>query len=85
MPQFKFRVRDGVVHPNPQGLDLPGVADARLAALQMTQTLLREHAGEPWINDDWQLVVTTADGRAVFVLQISSISAGAQPGVLPRC
>lgn len=85
MPQFNFRIRDGVAHPNPEGMHLDGIAEARLAALQLTEELLRKHAAESWINDDWQLVVTDAGGSAVFVLQISSIAETLAPGALPRC
>jgi hypothetical protein len=84
MPRYNFRIRDGVAHPNPGGLELTGIVEARLTALQLSESLLREHAGESWINDDWQLVVTDAHGRAVFVLQISSINETQQPSAIPR-
>ena len=60
MTQYNFRIRDGVAHPNPLGLDLPSVVEARLAALRISADLLSKHRDESWINEDWQLVVTDA-------------------------
>ena len=85
MVQYNFRIRDGVSHPSPHGLELAGIVEARLAALQISADLLSKHRDEAWINDDWQLVVTDAHGRAVFVLQISAITETRATLDIPRC
>ncbi len=70
MPRYFFHVRDGVSLPDTVGVELSGVAEARLHAVRLSGRLIEANAYEAWIDEEWWLEVTDTLGLLLFALNI---------------
>ena len=72
MPRFHFNVYDGVASPDDAGSDLTSVAEARVEAVMLFGSILREKAHEFWADQGMQLQVTDDSGLVLFTLSMSA-------------
>ena len=70
LPRYFYHVRDGVSLPDTEGVELPGVSEARLHAVRLSGRLIEANAYEAWIDEEWWLEVTDADQLILFALNI---------------
>jgi hypothetical protein len=65
MPRFFFHVHDGISVFDDIGLELPDVAAAQAAAIELSSKILKDGPGGPlWQNFDWRVEVTDSPGKA---------------------
>ncbi|WP_409191717.1 DUF6894 family protein [Bradyrhizobium sp. RDM4] len=78
MPRYHFHILDGTAVTDETGVELPGIAEARIEAIQLAGGVLREGmAGHFWHGEPWQLLVSDSPSptaaRAYFVLNFSMV------------
>ena len=78
MPRYFFDVRDGTYMPDKDGTELPGLTEARVAAVELAGALLKDNAVRFWDGDDWRIEVKDDANVILFVLQFSATD-GAAP------
>ncbi|MBM6583801.1 hypothetical protein ILT44_26725 [Microvirga sp. BT689] len=71
MPQYFFHIFNGSAHPDTEGIDLPGLEEARREAIQTAGEILRETGIKSWKNSDWHMEVVDAAGQDVPWLRFS--------------
>lgn len=79
MPRFHFNSVDGDIWPDEDGTLLPGIEAAHRHALQFTGELLQGAKTLEEVND-FTMLVTDEDGRALFSI---SVLASHEPAVRP--
>lgn len=71
MPRFFFHVHDGISVFDDIGLELPDVAAAQAAAIELSSKILKDGPGGPlWQNFDWRVEVTDSprEGGQTFLV-----------------
>ena len=53
------------------GIELPGLAEARLQAVRTAGEIIRDSGSESWHGPDWHMEVTDSGGRAMLWLRFS--------------
>ncbi len=75
MPRYFFHVHDRTSVLDEIGLELPDIAAARGAAIELSREILKDAAGGPlWEVQHWQVEVTDNPhllGRTFFILEFS--------------
>ncbi|WP_161390522.1 DUF6894 family protein [Croceibacterium xixiisoli] len=77
MPFYNFEVRTPTHVMLTEGAELADSTAARVEAAKRTGQLLTEHAGELWVDQEWQMDVTNAEGLILYMLQISAFRSAA--------
>jgi hypothetical protein len=80
MPIYHFEVRTPSHVMLTEGAELPDSTAARVEAAKRVGALLHEHAGQLWVDQDWQLDVTDAQGLILYVIQVIAIRSAATQG-----
>jgi hypothetical protein len=60
-----------------EGIELSDDAAARIEASCRIGELLRKHAGQIWIDQDWRMGVTDQNGLILYVIEVSAMKAPA--------
>lgn len=83
--RFHFQVRTDTHVLLADASELEDVDEARIKAARRVGTLLHEHAGQLWADEEWRMDITNADGLILFVIQISAMrtAATAEVGAPP--
>ena len=79
MPRYHFQVRTETHVLIAEAIELRGIDHARLEAARRVGELLKQHAAEIWVDEDWRMDVTDDTGLILFVLHIVAINAAAAP------
>ena len=77
MPRYYFHVEDGVSLPDREGIELPGLTEARRQAAILAGGVLSEGAGQFWDGQPWSIRVTDDTNLTLFTLDLSATSAPA--------
>jgi hypothetical protein len=77
VPKYFFHISDGVDKPDLTGTELPDITAAKVAAVEHAGEVIRDLGPAFWTSEDWQLLVTEADGRPVLTLSFSGSMAEA--------
>ncbi|MFC4255370.1 DUF6894 family protein [Croceibacterium xixiisoli] len=77
LPFYNFEVRTPTHVMLTEGAELADSTAARVEAAKRTGQLLTEHAGELWVDQEWQMDVTNAEGLILYMLQISAFRSAA--------
>jgi hypothetical protein len=72
VPRYFFHVHDGKNIPDPQGVDLPSVAEAREQAIVAAGEMIRSDGHTVWNGSEWRMEVTDDTGGHVFTLRFSA-------------
>jgi len=81
MAFFHFQVRTQSHVLLTAGAELNGFDQARIEAARRVGDLLKEHAGQIWTDEEWQMDVTDDKGLILFVLHVSAFKAPATSSV----
>lgn len=81
MPFYNFEVRTPSHVMVTKGAELPDGTAARVEAARRIGELLRAHAGQLWVDQDWQMDVTNDVGLILYVIQVSASRTAATMGV----
>lgn len=77
MPRFHFTVGQDAPDLTGDGIDLPGLAEAKCEAVRYAGKLLCDRASEFWDTGDFVMTVTDDKGLTLFSLQFSAVEAPA--------
>lgn len=77
VPRYFFQVHDGAFRPDREGTELADLASARVAAVELAGSLLKEGAEAFWRGHDWRVDVEDVSGSLLFALRVDAIPAGA--------
>jgi hypothetical protein len=77
MPRYFFHIRDGSDIADLEGTELPDLSSARVAAVELAGSMLREHAEKFWNGEDWRVEVADKSGLILFSLHFSAVEAPA--------
>ena len=77
MPRYHFQFHDGQAHPDPDGIELPGIEAARTHAVRYFGDLLRTEAGAFGPADEWRMEVSDESGLLLFTLHFLGMNAPA--------
>lgn len=80
MPFYNFEVRTPSHVMLTEGAELADTSAARVEAAKRVGALLHEHAGQLWVDQDWQMDVTDQAGLILYVIQITAIRSPATHG-----
>jgi hypothetical protein len=56
----------------------------RIEPAQFVGELLKDHAEQIWVDEDWRVDVTNEDGLILYVMEISASDSAATLGYRPR-
>ena len=73
MAFFNFQVRTATHVMLTEGAELEDVSSARVEAARRVGALLAEHAGQVWVDRDWQMDVTDEAGLILYMINISAM------------
>ena len=77
MPFFHFEVRTPSHVMITDGAELPDSTAARVEAAKRIGALLHDHAGQLWIDQDWEMDVTDQSGLILYSIHVAAMRASA--------
>lgn len=85
MPRFHFHVDDGISMPDPEGIELTSVQEAKKQAISAAGGILSDLDGDFWkSNSPWTMHVTDEAGRLIFSLSFSAFLPSGEVLYLPK-
>jgi hypothetical protein len=84
VPFYNFEVRTPSHVMLTEGADLADTTAARVEAARRVGELLRDHAGQLWVDQDWQMDVTNETGLILYVINVSAIRTAATMETNPK-
>ncbi|WP_457093062.1 DUF6894 family protein [Microvirga sp. P5_D2] len=72
MPRYFFHVIDGRNIIDNEGSELAGLKEARVEAIHLAGSILRDESDEFWNGEEWPMNVTDASGQSVLKLRFSA-------------
>jgi hypothetical protein len=79
MPRYFFHVIDGRSIIDNEGSELAGLKEARIEAIHLAGSILREEGDKFWNGEEWHMNVTDASGQSVLKLRFSADDQGKTP------
>ena len=80
MAFYHFEVRTPSHVMITEGAEFADGTAARVEAAKRVGSLLHDHAGQLWVDQDWQMDVTDDNGLILYVIQISALRSAATGG-----
>lgn len=71
MPRYFFHTFNGHAYPDMDGIELPGLGEARRQAVRTAGEIIRDSGSESWHGPDWHMEVTDDVGQAMLWLRFS--------------
>ncbi len=68
MPRYHFEVRTPTHVMHTEGAELSDHTTARIEAARRIGLLLNEHAGQVWVDQEWQMEITDEAGLILYVI-----------------
>ena len=79
MPRYYFHVIDGREIIDNEGTELASLREARVEAIHLAGSILRDEGDKFWNGEQWHMNVTDASGQSVLKLQFSADDQGIAP------
>ena len=79
MPRYYFHVIDGRDIIDSEGTELADLREARIEAIQLAGSILRDEGDKFWNGEEWHMNVTDASGQSVLKLRFSADDQGIAP------
>ena len=76
MPRYYFHVIDGREIIDNEGTELSGLREARVEAIHLAGSILRDEGDKFWKGEQWHMNVTDASGQSVLKLRFSADDQG---------
>lgn len=77
MPRYFFHIQEGTAAPDVEGIELPGLAEARRLAVQTACAMIGHSVEDFWGTGEWQMRVTDEAGLEQFRLTFFATDAPA--------
>ena len=71
MPRYFFHTFNGDAYPDMDGIELPGLGEARRQAVRTAGEIIGDSGSESWQGPDWHMEVTDDVGQAMLWLRFS--------------
>lgn len=68
MSRYFFHVSDGSFQVDTEGVELPGMTDARAEAIRTAGEILRDCPENLWVSAEWQMHVTDEQRKTLLRL-----------------
>ena len=72
MPRYYFHVIDGRDIIDSEGTELADLREARVEAIHLAGSILRDEGDKFWNGEEWHMNVTDASGQSVLKLSFSA-------------
>ena len=79
MPRYYFHVIDGREIIDNEGTELADLRQARIEAIHLAGSILRDEGDKFWNGEEWHMNVTDASGLSVLKLRFSAEDQDAAP------
>jgi len=79
MPRYYFHIVDGRKIIDNEGSELAGLKEARMEAIHLADSILRDEGDEFWNAEQWHMNVTDASGQSVLKRRFSADDQGIAP------
>jgi hypothetical protein len=79
MPRYYFHVIDGREMIDSEGTELADLRQARIEAIHLAGSILRDEGDKFWNGEQWHMDVTDASGRSALKLHFSADDQGIAP------
>ena len=73
MPFYHFEVRTQTHVLITEGAELADNTAARVEAAKRIGKLLHDHAGQLWVDQEWQMDVTNEQGLILYVITLNAL------------
>lgn len=80
MPFYHFEIRTPTHVLITEGAELPDSTAARVEAAKRIGKLLHDHAGQLWVDQDWQMDITDERGLILYAINIAALRSSATNG-----
>ena len=77
MPMFHFEVRTPTHVLITQGAECANHTEARIEAARCIGVLLNEHAGQIWMDQDWDMAITDSAGLILYSIHVTALKSAA--------
>jgi hypothetical protein len=77
MPVYNINIRTESHIADTVRVDREDHAGLRLELASFVGELLKDHAGQIWVDEDWQIDVSDESGLILYVMQISALKTAA--------
>lgn len=77
MPQFHIALRSESTVSQTLQIESENLTDLRIELAKFVGELLKDHAQQIWVDEDWRVDVTDRDGLILYVMQISAFDTAA--------
>jgi hypothetical protein len=77
LPFYNFEVRTQTHVMITEGAEMADSTAARVEAAKRIGKLLHDHAGQIWVDQDWQMDVTDESGLILYVIHINALRTSA--------
>lgn len=64
-----------------EGAEFPDNSAARVEAAKRVGQLLHNHAGQIWVDQDWQMDITDETGLILYVIKVVATRADPDPAI----
>ena len=71
MPRYFFHTFNGHPFPDMDGIELPGLEEARRQAVRTAGEIIRDSGSESWRRPDWHMEVIDGVGQPMLWLRFS--------------
>lgn len=77
LPFYHFEVRTQTHVMITEGAELADSSAARIEAAKRIGKLLHDHAGQIWVDEEWQMDVTDEKGLILYVISVAAMRSAA--------
>ena len=83
MAKYRLQLRTESAVANAVEIDRDDLTQLRIELARFVGELLKDHAGQIWVDEDWRVDVTDEAGLILFVIQISATDTAATRPMKP--
>ena len=83
MARYRLQLRTESVVATALEVDHDDLTQLRIELARFVGELLKDHAGQIWVDEDWRVDVTDEAGLILFVMQISATHTAATRPMKP--
>jgi hypothetical protein len=84
MPRYNIQVRTESHVRTAVEVEQDDLTALRIELARFVGELLKDHAEQIWVDEDWRVDVTDGDGLILYVMEISASDSAATMGYKPR-
>jgi hypothetical protein len=83
VPKFHIALRTESIVSETLDIERENLTDLRIELARFVGELLKDHANQIWVDEDWRVDVTAEDGLILYVMHVSASQAPAAAQASP--